>query len=69
MGISHRDIKPENLLIDRKCRLIIADFGFAIQLDKEKAADGGYENYVHRNRMVGSEDYNAPEIVSEEPDL
>ncbi len=25
-----------------------------------------YERYVHRSRMVGSEDYNAPEIVSEE---
>ena len=29
-GIAHRDIKPENLLIDKKFRLIIADFGFAI---------------------------------------
>ena len=34
-GVAHRDIKPENLLIDKKCRLIIADFGFAIQLPKE----------------------------------
>jgi hypothetical protein len=25
-----------------------------------------YERYIHRSRMVGSEDYNAPEIVSEE---
>ena len=27
---------------------------------------GGFERYVLRNRMIGSEDYNAPEIVSEE---
>lgn len=33
-GVAHRDIKPENLLLDKKCRLIIADFGFAIQLPK-----------------------------------
>jgi hypothetical protein len=25
-----------------------------------------YERYIHRSRMIGSEDYNAPEIVSEE---
>lgn len=34
-GIAHRDIKPENLLIDSKNRLIIADLGFAIQLEKD----------------------------------
>jgi hypothetical protein len=26
----------------------------------------GYERYIYRSRMIGSEDYNAPEIVSEE---
>ena len=31
-GFVHRDIKPENLLIDRKFKLIIADFNFATKL-------------------------------------
>ena len=31
-GFVHRDVKPENLLIDRKFRLIIADFNFATPL-------------------------------------
>jgi len=33
-GFVHRDIKPENLLIDKKFRLIIADFNFATELKK-----------------------------------
>jgi len=33
-GVVHRDIKPENLLIDKKFRLIIADFNFATKLKR-----------------------------------
>jgi serine/threonine protein kinase len=37
LRIVHRDVKPENLLIDRKFRLIIADFNFATRLSKVKS--------------------------------
>lgn len=31
-GIIHKDIKPENLLINRKGKIIIADFSFATRM-------------------------------------
>jgi len=34
--------------------------------DDEEFELNSYERYVHRSKMVGSEDYNAPEIISEE---
>lgn len=59
----HRDIKPENLLIDRKFKLIIADFNFATNLQQVGHSNARkYDPTVQRNFNVGSEAYNAPEL-------
>lgn len=40
-GIVHRDIKPQNLLLDKDCRLKVADFGLAKVKGGSKITTGG----------------------------
>ena len=55
-GIVHRDIKPENILLDKKGRVKIADFGIA------KILGGEPDVAAHRNKAgIGTPHYMAPE--------
>jgi serine/threonine protein kinase len=68
-GIVHRDIKPENLLINRKGRLIIADFSFATRLTEIPSNNffkKKYDPVIEKRHNIGSENYNAPEIWDNE---
>ncbi len=56
-GIVHRDIKPENILIDKRGRVKIADFGLAKLLGQETADHG----LTATQQVMGTLRYMAPE--------
>ncbi len=58
-GIVHRDIKPENILLDKRGRVKIGDFGLAKLLDKPPTA---YTLTADGHRM-GTPHYMAPEQI------
>lgn len=59
-GVVHRDIKPENVLVDRKGRVKIADFGLAKILDPEASASA---RLTVEGQVMGTPHYMAPEQV------
>jgi len=58
-GIVHRDIKPENILIDKKGRVKIADFGLAkLTASGERASP---DSLTGTHQVMGTLRYMAPE--------
>ncbi|HLF92214.1 MAG TPA: protein kinase [Planctomycetota bacterium] len=59
-GVVHRDIKPENILLDKKGRVKIADFGLAKLTGADVAAAGAL---TMTNMVMGTPHYMAPEQI------
>lgn len=55
-GIVHRDIKPSNILLDRKNRVHVADFGLA-----KPIAVGGDASLTSSGLLIGTPHYLSPE--------
>jgi serine/threonine protein kinase len=60
-GLVHRDIKPENILLDKKGRVKVADFGIAKLLDRKT----GEQTLTGPWQVMGTMHYMAPEQMAD----
>ncbi len=70
-GIVHRDIKPENLLLDKKGRVKITDFGIAkiLGLSVEKTPLTGARDVVGTPHYMAPEQLEKPQTVDHRADI
>ncbi len=70
-GVVHRDIKPENVLVDKRGRVKIADFGLAKLLGQDSADHALTRTGMHLGtpRYMAPEQIDRPESVDHRADI
>jgi tRNA A-37 threonylcarbamoyl transferase component Bud32 len=68
-GIVHRDIKPENILLDRKGRVKIADFGLAKLLGPADVSLTGSRQAMGTLHYMAPEQWERPAAVDQRADI
>jgi len=68
-GIVHRDIKPENILLDRRGRVKVADFGLAkiVGVENEPSSGektAGISSTTEAGKVMGTPNYMSPEQIA-----
>jgi serine/threonine protein kinase len=64
-GIVHRDIKPENILLDRRGRVKVADFGLAKIIGQDDGGAIAGIALTEAGKTIGTPQYMAPEQVAD----
>jgi serine/threonine protein kinase len=70
-GIVHRDIKPENILLDKKGRVKITDFGIAkiLGVTAEKGSLTGAKDVIGTPHYMAPEQIEHPSLVDHRADI